>query len=353
MSTPPRRRIRAAVFQLLGWAAVVALVWFFVGVLRGVDWFAVGASMRRLAWWQAVTLLLLVALRATLGSAPLAFFTVGLGLPKAIANDLVGNLAATVTPAPADIVARAALFRAWGVDVGQGMAGLVLNSVLFYVVRLAAPVAGAVLMLWTVGDGGGLSWPAALSGLASATIFTILVIGSRSSASAAAVGRILGSVAHRVKKSLPGPETMAEKVVEFHGRIAERWLKYWPHALLSLTAMVLVESTILVFAIRFVGVSPSQAPTFVIVAAFLSVYLLMATPFLGLGVLDAAVVTIIADRTPADASELVAGLIIWRVCVQLVPLLAGAATLLSVRSSGRRKPSSGPADADPHPVGTP
>lgn len=327
------RRLRAAVLRIVVWALVVALVWYLVRVLRRVDWSTVGEAIALLSWWQVLTLLALVALRAALSSAPLSFFVEGLGLPRAIGNDLVGNLAATVTPAPADIVARAALFRSWGVDVGQGMAGLVLNSILYYVVRLAAPVAGAVLMLWTVGDEGAVGWAAVVSGLVSAAILAVLMVGSRSAASAATVGRTLGRCAVRVRRTLPGPERMEAIVVDFHARIAGRWLRYWPHALLSLTAMVAVESGILVLALRFVGVPPSEAPLLVVVAAFLSVYLLMATPFLGLGVLDAALVALIADRAGASASELVAGVIVWRVCVQLVPLLAGIAPLVTARSS--------------------
>lgn len=328
------RRIRATITRLVVWALVITLVWYLLRVLRRIDWPSVWEAVGHLAWWQVVTLLALVALRAALCSAPLAFFVKDLGLPRAIGNDLVGNLAATVTPAPADIVARAALFRSWGVDVGQGMAGLVLNSILYYVVRLAAPVAGALLMLWVVGDDGALGWAAVLSGLASAAIITVLVIGSRSSASAGAVGRFLGRCAVKIRRTLPGPDRMETTVVDFHARIAGRWLRFWPHSLISLAVMVLVESGILVLSLRFVGVSAAEAPLLLVVAAFLSVYLLMATPFLGLGVLDAALVALIADRGGASASELVAGVIIWRVCVQLVPLLAGIVPLLTARASG-------------------
>ena len=38
-----------------------------------------------------------------------------------------------------------------------------------------------------------------------------------------------------------------------------------------------------------------------------------------------------ADRAPADASSLVAGVIVWRVCVQLVPLIAGIPLLGALR----------------------
>lgn len=345
MSQPTPRRVRAVVVRLLIWALIVAVVWYLTRVLRRVDWGSVWEALSHLSWWQVAALLGLVALRAVLCSTPLALFIAGLGLPRAVGNDLVGNLVATVTPAPADIVARGALFRSWGIDVGQGLAGLVLNSILYYVVRLAAPVAGAMLMLWTVGDEGAVGWAAVLSGLASAAIMAVLILGTRSSASAGAVGRFLGRCAVKIRRTLPGPDRMEELVVDFHARIASRWLRFWPHSLISLSAMVLVEAGILLVALRFVGVSPSQAPLLVVVASFLSVYLLMATPLLGLGVLDAAIVALIASHAPgAPAAELVAGVIIWRVCIHLVPLLAGIVPLLSARAS--KVVGAGAADAD-------
>jgi uncharacterized membrane protein YbhN (UPF0104 family) len=86
-------------------------------------------------------------------------------------------------------------------------------------------------------------------------------------------------------------------------------------------------------------VSPAQAPLLVVVAAFLSVYLLTATPFLGIGVLDAALIALIADRAPASSASLVAGVIIWRVCVQLVPLVAGLVPLVALRGARRTEPA--------------
>ncbi|MBU4335049.1 MAG: flippase-like domain-containing protein [Actinobacteria bacterium] len=340
-----RRRVIAAVLRALLWAALVALVWYVVRVLRRLDWVAVGDAIGLLRWWQAGVLLVLVAVRQLLASAPLALFTAGLGVPRAVANDLVGVLVATVTPAPADIVARAALFRAWGVDVGRGLAGLVLNSVLFYAVRLGMPVAGAVLMLWTVGDETAVGWTAAVSGSVAVLIVVGLALVFRGSASAGAVGRWAGGMAQRVRPTWPGPDQLERQLVEFHGNVADRWERFWGWASGSLMLMVGVESMILVAALRFVGVTPAQAPMLVVVAAYLSVYLLTATPFIGIGVLDAALVALISDRAPASPSSLVAGVIIWRVCIQLVPLAAGLVPLIALR--GARSGPSGPTPPDP------
>ncbi|MGO1315751.1 MAG: lysylphosphatidylglycerol synthase domain-containing protein [Cellulomonadaceae bacterium] len=326
-----RRRLLGILGRVLLWALVVVLLWNGLRVLRRIDWSAVGAALGQLAWWQVLALAAVLAVRTAFRSAPLALFVQGLGLRRAIGNDLVGDLVATVTPAPADVVARGALFRSWGIDPGRGIAGLVLNSVLYYVVRLAAPIAGAVVMLWTIGETIALGTAALLSGIASALLVAGLVVGAHSPRSAAGLGRFLGRTVHRFRPSGPGPDEVAAKALEFYDNVAGRWRKHWASALGSLALQVLVESVLLVLALRFVGVTPPEAPTFVVIAAFLSVYMLMATPMQGLGVFDAAVVALIVDRTTASAAQLVAGLIIWRVCVQLVPLVAALAPLLTWR----------------------
>lgn len=318
-----RPRWRGIAVMVLKYALIATLVWYASRVLRRVEWGDVGDALGKLVWWQAVVLGLVLSGRLLLTSLPLALFVEKLGTLRAIANDLVGTLVATVTPAPADIVARAALFRSWGIDVSRGISGLVLNSVLYYVVRLSAPVAGAVMLARWVDDEPVVMTTAIISGALGLAIMVALIIGSRSSAAAGSLGALGGRVAQKIRSSWPGPEQMRERILTLHGAVSDRWLRFWPHASAALVGMVAVESFILVLAMRFVGVGADQVPTIVIVASFLSVYLLMATPFLGLGVLDAALVALILDRSDADPALLVAGAIIWRVCVQVVPLLAG------------------------------
>jgi hypothetical protein len=338
----PAHPVRRALVRALVWIVVAVLVVLAIRVLRRVDWAEVGQAITQLAWWQMLVLLVLVAVRVTLSSGPLAFFTEGLGLRRAVANDLVGTLVATVTPAPADIVARAAMFRAWGVDVGRGLAGLVLNSILFYVVRLALPLAGAILLFWTVGDESAVGATALVSSLISALIVAALIVVFRGTSSAARLARWVGTRLRRLRPTWPGPDEVEERVVTFYENVGGRWHRFWAPSIGSLLLMACTEALILVLALRFVGVAPSQAPLFVVVGSFFSLYLLMAMPFLGLGVLDAGLVALISANAPADPSTLVAGVIVWRVCVQLVPLLAGIVPLTTLRRRGPDDPAATP-----------
>ena len=317
------RRWGGVILRWALWIGLVVVIWHAIRVLARVDWHAVGDALQLLNWWQCLILLMIISFREVCSSAPLAMFTEGLGLRRAIANDLVGNLTATITPAPADIVARAALFRTWNVSVAQGLAGLVLNSVLFYAVRLGIPVLGSLVLLSAGDETVALGWTAALSGLAALVITVTLLVVVRSRRSASALGLWTGRQAERLHPSWPGPKELQHRFLEFQGNVSQRWRRYGLASAGSLLLMALTESAILVTALRFVGVPSSSAPLLIIVGSHLSLYLLTAAPFQGIGVMDAAMVATIAAHSSAQASTLIAGVIIWRVTVQLVPLLAG------------------------------
>jgi hypothetical protein len=304
-------------------------------LIRRVDWSEVGDALGQLEFWQIAALLGVVAIRQVVNSLPLALFTPNLPVRRAVANDLVGNLVATVAPAPSDIVARMSLFRRWGVDVSRGMAGLVLNSLFFYIVRLAAPMLG-FLLLWATYEYDGVFATAAITGGIGAVAIAVgLVIGMSSRDSAAKLGRFLGRTLHRIRDSWPDEQAMQTRLVEFHANVSARLIKNWYWAAGAVLLQVLIESLIMLMALRFVDVSPTEVPGAIIIACFLLIYPMTALPFLGLGVLDATFIAVVADRSAAYGPELVAGVIVWRVCVQLLPLIAGGVTLLWTQIRGR------------------
>lgn len=338
---------KRSIYRLVVWSAVIVLVWFALRTLARVDWATVWSSLGKLSWWHVFVLLGLAAARQFLSSRPLALFVAGLRTHQAIANDLLGDLVATITPVPADIVARMALFRSWGIDVPLGMSGLVLNSVLFYVIRLTTPVVGAVLLWTVVNDDEAIGWLAIGSAAVGIAVLVVLCWAARSESSAHRVGMWLGTLAHRIRSSWPNGQEMAKTAAEFHSKVAQRWQKYWFRAFSNLALMVAVESTIMVVALRFVGVGSAEVPLTLVVAAFLSVYLLSAAPMRGLGLIEAAVAAIIIDHVPGvDSAGVVAGLVVWRITVHLVPLLAGIVPALLWRSSEKESQVK-PSEAEP------
>lgn len=327
--TPPdqRRHMRAVVITVGKWALIAIALYYFTRLVRRIDWGTVGHALSLLTAWQIAVLLLFVVARQVVSAFPLSLFVPGLGLGGALANDLGGTTVAVVTPPPADIVVRMAMFRTWGVDVSRGLAGLILNSLFYYVARLAAPVLGFLLAWFWLGFDPALAWPALTGGGVALAIAVVLALSMRSSGTAAAAGRLAGRLLRKVRKSAPGPEDLERRFVEFYENVSDRLYKTWPAAGLSMVLLLALEASILVLSLRFVGVPPDLATAVLIASSFLGLYPLTALPFMGLGVMDATVITFIAHRSPASASELVAGLIVWRVCVQLVPMVFGAGAL--------------------------
>ena len=57
-------------------------------------------------------------------------------------NDQGAILMSTVAPPPSDLALRMAMFNSWGVPTAKGLAGTVMNTLTFYIVRFAAPAVG-------------------------------------------------------------------------------------------------------------------------------------------------------------------------------------------------------------------
>jgi hypothetical protein len=330
---PPRRPAgRRWVRRLLLWGVVAALVALLVRLLAGITWSDVGEAIAKLAWWQITMLLLVVGVRAVLTAFPLRLLVPELGLARALINDLSANLVATVSPAPSDLVLRIAMFRGWGIEPSRGVTGLVLQSLLFYVARLWAPVVGFLLLLVAVESADPVyGWAALTSGLLALGLIVGLWFASRSERSARALAGLGARIVRRLRPSTSDVADWPDRAAAFQSEAGGLLRRRAPVIGLDYAVLLMVEALLLLLALRFVGVDSSTAGAVLIVAAFLCVYPLTGLPLLGLGVLDAALIALIASGSGADPDELVAGVIVWRVAFQLVPLALGALTLTQWR----------------------
>ena len=92
-------------------------------------------------------LVAVVIVRQVLNALPLAFYIRGVSAYKATLNDLGAILMSVVAPPPSDLALRVAMFTSWGVAAAKGLAGTLMNTLTFYVVRFSAPAVGFVLLL--------------------------------------------------------------------------------------------------------------------------------------------------------------------------------------------------------------
>jgi putative heme transporter len=176
-------------------------------------------------------------------------------------------------------------------------------------------------------------------------IVTGLVIVTRGEPAAAAVGRLVGRAEHRVAPARVDPHRWSAAAVEFQAHSGEQLRRASGWVGLDLVGLLFVEGILLVLCLRFVGVSAAQVPAAAALTILLVSYPLTALPFAGLGVLDTAITVVLAEDEHVDSSAVVAALVIWRVCLLLVPLLFGGVCLLLWRRRGAPA-SDGPVAAD-------
>ena len=301
-----------------------------VRLIGRVDWGEVRAALAHLAWWHAPVLLAVLVLRQVLNALPLSLYIPGVSAYRATQNDQVAILMSTIAPPPSDIALRMAMFSSWGVPVAKGLAGTLMNTLTFYIVRFGAPAVGFVLLGVTGGEVG-LRWADLVSVAISVTIFVGLMLVVRSEALARKVGTTAGRVAHRVRRSVD-PEGWAAACVQFRIDVAARFWRGFPRSVLALSAMLLVDLTMLVMSLRFVGLDTSELPIVEIAIAYLFAYPFTLFPFQGIGIVDAFVLAAIVQAGGAEVeAAAVAGLVVWRVFTIGGPLALGALGLAAWR----------------------
>jgi len=316
-------------------ALSLAVGWIIVGLVGRVDWGQVAAALGRLQWWAVVPLGFGLLARQSFNAVPLTQFVPGLRFGRSLQNDVTANLIGTIAPPPGDVVLRVAMFKSWGIDPVDGMAGVTLNMLTFYVVRFIAPAIG-LIVLAVEGLERGQVVAAVTSALIAVAVLVALVLISRGDAFAAWIGRASGRVARRFRSSVE-PDRWSDAVVEFRGRMSHTLVRGLPKALGALVLMVLTDSCIVLMSLRLVGVGADQVPAVVVVGAFLLAYPLTLMPLAGMGVLDAALIAAYTDVAGLEwEAEILAGLVVWRVVTVLGPLALGALSLLLWRRNAGR-----------------
>ncbi|MGO4598901.1 lysylphosphatidylglycerol synthase domain-containing protein [Terrabacter sp. 2RAF25] len=308
----------------VGVTAVAA--WWFTRIVRSVDWPAVWVAMATLSLAAVGALLLVVALRQCLNAGPLTVFVPSLGLRRAVANDLSANLVATVAPPPGDVVLRVAMLRSWGIDSAAGLAGISLNTLTYYVARFGAPLLGVGLAMAVGETATAYVWTAVSSGAVSLAVVAGLVVASRGERPAALAAGWLAARLRRIVRSAD-PAAWSERAADFVRRVGTVLRRGWLRAMACQVALVLSEALLLLLSLRFAGVPAEVAPPATVIVALLVAYPLTALPFGGVGVLDAAVLAVLGLEQGPWESSAVAGLVVFRVCWLLVPLVTGAITL--------------------------
>jgi len=322
----PRRRWRRFVRPVVLIAVSLLAGRIVLGLVESVDWGQVGSALGQVPWVAVPVLLAILLVRQGFNAVPLSRFVPDLGWWRSAQNDVTANLVGTVAPPPGDVVIRVSMFQSWGINPVDGMAGVTLNSLTFYVIRFAVPSLGLLVLVGEELQSGRVGLAVA-SLVVAAVIVVALILVSRGERLAWLVGYTAGRVAARFKEAAD-PDRWAEAVVDFRGRMSTRLTQGLPLSLAALTCMVIADAFILLTALRAVGVPADLLPLVWVLGAFLLAYPLTAMPLAGLGLLDAALIVVFVEVAGADLeSAIIAGFVVWRVVTIIGPLLLGLLAL--------------------------
>ena len=329
------RRLEVAQRELLRAAlkpvAIIVLScvvgWIVVGFVGAVDWGQVASAFGQLSGWQVVPLAVALLVRQLLNAVPLSQFVSGLSVGRSMQNDVAANLAGTVAPPPGDVVVRIAMFNSWGINPLDGMAGVALNMMTFYSVRLLAPAVGLVLLA-VAGYEAGNVMVAILLALLGFAIMAALLLLLRAETWASLLGQSAARVVRRFKADVD-PQVWATAVVDFRGRMAGDLPPRLARSMVALLGMIVADASILLLALRFTGVDVESLSVALVLGTFLTVYPLTIMPLFGLGVLDASLIAAFtAAAEIASEPRIVAALTIWRATTLLGTLALGGVVTL-------------------------
>ena len=329
--------------RLLGpLVGLIVVVGTFGFVLPQVaDYASVWATIQTLSWAAVALLVVLSAWNlASVGPMLMTSFP-GLRFWEAMAVAQTGTALSSALPG-GEVVAYGMvyrMYRSFRLSVGEVAKGLVVSGMFDNVAKFSMPVIAFVCIRITGDSSDGLAPVAAIGvGLLVGSIVAA-VAALRSEDFARRAGDWAGRVTARPLGWFKRPPLVhfGERVVEFRhesiGLLRSRWHVLTFAAYLSELSVYLV----LLVALRLVGVSESEVSWSVVLASFALVRILQSIPITpgGVGVVELGLTGALV-AAGGDHTEVVAGVLVFRVLTWLPPLVTGPFFYLGWRRWLRR-----------------
>jgi uncharacterized protein (TIRG00374 family) len=340
-------RLRTVISALVSIALVVAVFWYFLPQFTSIS--AVWTSIRAMTWIEITTLVLaavwnlvtyLLVNVATMPGLRMREAAVATESSTAVSNTVPGGGAL-------GIGLNYAMFSSWGFSRSRTSVFLLVSGVFNNFAKLALPVlALALLALQGSPSGGRLA--AGLIGvgalIAAVVVFWLLL---RSEQSSVKVGLVAGRIASALRRPFGrGPVHGWElATAKFRTRtitlLRARW--HWITLVTILSHLSLF--TVLLLALRHVGVSQADVSWIEALAVFAFARLLTAIPITpgGLGVVEVALITGLA-AAGGDRALVAAAVLVFRALTYVLPIPLGLLTYIFWRRnrSWRRAPGTAP-----------
>ena len=333
--TPPEHKPYSVIKTIVKLVLAAILIYLLWGFFAVIEWSAVFDGIANLSVRAWVGLILITIIWVVSESLVLASVLPGLRIRNAVQAFLAPTAAASIIPGPADLVARFAMYDSWGFTKEQTSVSITASFFFVTGAKVSLPIFGA-LALWWYGRLGSevpdLNTVALIAAAILIGAVIILTIVLRSAELAHAIGRWIGTTAHRLAKPFriqveqDLTEALATTLVNFQSSAGQLMKRVWWKAALAALFAQFMQFLILLTALRGVGITSEILNTAEIFAAFSLVQIITAIPISpgGLGITEAAYITFLVAESDPDMAELVtAGTLIYRLFSWILIIPAG------------------------------
>ena len=330
MAEPPVGRTRSWPRRLVGPAiGLVVVVGTFAFVLPQVaDYASVWDAMKTMSIASLVLLIVVAAWNlASVGPVLMTAFP-GLRFWEAMTVAQTGTSLSSALPG-GEVVAYGMvyrMYRSFRLGVSEVAQGLVISGMFDNLAKFSMPVIAFVCIRITGDSSDGLGL-VALIGMGLLVAMVVLAVGVlRSEDFARRAGERAERWSARPLRWLKKPplEDLGERVVEFRresiGLLRSRWGLLTFGAYLSELSVYLV----LLVSVRVVGVSEDQVSWSLVLASFALVRILQSVPITpgGIGIVELGLTGALV-AAGGDNASVVAGVLVYRACTWLPPLVLG------------------------------
>jgi putative heme transporter len=343
-------RLRSVLSVAISLVLVVAVFWFFLPQFTSVS--EVWTSIRGMSWPEVATLVvagvwnLITYLLVNISTMPgLRFAQAGVATESstAVSNTVPGGGAI-------GIGLNYAMFSSWGFSRSRTSVFLLVSGVFNNFAKLALPVLALALVALQGNPSSGRI-AAGLLGIG-ALVAAVILFGLllHSDSSATRLGLAAGRVATALRRPFGrGPVQGWElATTKFRNRTVTLLRARWPVITLVTLISHLSLFTVLLLALRFVGVSEAEVSWIEVLAVFAFARLVTAIPLSpgGLGIVEVALITGLAAAGGARPA-VAAAVLIFRALTYVLPIPLGLLTYIFWRrnKSWRRAPNTAPRTA--------
>jgi uncharacterized membrane protein YbhN (UPF0104 family) len=316
--------------QAIGrWVLTLLVLWFvFVFLLpRFIDYREVLETIATLKTWEVAALLGFTAIRSLAQSAVYTGVIPGLRFwPGWQAYEASGTLASFAPPG-VDMAVRYGMYRSFGVTAADAGAGFVLSGIFTIGVKFVLPVFALVLVLMSGEYTRGTTIVTIIVVVGAAIVLAVIVL--RREDLARRLGQLVGGWYNRLlagRWNFEPVDRPGERLVGFRGKIVGTLGEVWPLASTAQLGAEIASFIVLLLALRFLGVTSSEANFGLVFVAYALGLIASLIPFLpqGLGAVELVYVLIIAGAEEGDLADTVmAAAFTHRIFTWFIPILVG------------------------------